>query len=62
MKKEPSTKFYAVLDLFSWAYEVTKLWMIKGCVRYILLACFLSLKENTGETNEALFVLEKIKF
>ena len=43
---------------------------IKGCVRYILLACFKSLKDSTGETSKnvfyfaskALFVLEKIKF
>ena len=42
----------------------------KGCLCYILLVCFLSLKESTCETrknvfyftSKALFVLEKIKF
>ena len=44
--------------------------IFKGCVRYILQVCFLSLKESTCETRKnvfyftsrALFVLEKIKF
>ena len=44
--------------------------ILKGCVCYILLVCFLSLKESTYETrknvfyftSKALFVLKKIKF
>ena len=44
--------------------------MFKGCVRYILLVCFLGLKESTCDTrknvfyftSEALIVVEKIKF
>ena len=44
--------------------------IFKGCVRYILLVCFFSLKESTCETRKnvfyftsrVLFVLEKIKF
>ena len=44
--------------------------VIKGCVHYILVDCFLDLNESTCQTREnafyftskALFVLEKIKF
>ena len=43
--------------------------LLKGCVRYILLVCFLSLKEITCETrknvfevtSKALFVFQKIE-
>ena len=32
MEKEPSTKFYGVLDHFSQAYEVTEFLIIKLCL------------------------------
>ena len=43
--------------------------VLKGCVRYILLVCFISLNGSTCQTkkndfyftSKALFVLEKIK-